>query len=517
VQPALLVPFPIVLVVLWLLYKSYLRATQDRDTWESLVMTSRDLLEVGSERIVELVVARTATIFAAESVDLLMADGADGELATWSADGADHVRRSIGDPFVLAGTFWGRAISDREPFELQRKSAPAATRAELAEAGLESCLVAPLLIQGACVGTLRIGFRGRIRFGNRERQVFAMFANNVSAALRNARLFDGMREMALHDHLTGLPNRTLLLERLELARDSGARGAGTKVGVLFMDLDRFKVVNDSLGHDVGDQLLIAAGQRIRGVLRDGDTVTRFGGDEFVVICENLRSEDEAVAVAERVTAALAEPFELSGQDVFVTVSVGVAVADGGDWLPVSLIRDADAAMYRAKDGGRDKTELFDSEMRRDIVETVTSALADHDWPADRLAVELTEGVLLEDDDALQRTLTELRELGVSIVVDDFGTGFSSLGYLHRFAVDTVKIDRSFIERLGARGSEAALVAAVVGMADALGLATIGEGVETAMQRDALAGLGCRLAQGFLFSPPVGAGELRELLGHDVIG
>jgi diguanylate cyclase (GGDEF)-like protein len=368
VQPALLVPFPIVLVVLWLLYKSYLRATQDRDTWESLVMTSRDLLEVDSERIVELVVARTATIFAAESVDLLMADGADGELATWSADGADHVRRSIGDPFVLAGTFWGRAISDREPFELQRKSAPAATRAELAEAGLESCLVAPLLIQGACVGTLRIGFRGRIRFGERERQVFAMFANNVSAALRNARLFDGMREMALHDHLTGLPNRTLLLERLELARHSGARGAGTKVGVLFMDLDRFKVVNDSLGHDVGDQLLIAAGQRIRNVVRSGDTVTRFGGDEFVVVCEHLEREQDAVEVAERITAALAEPFVLSGQDVFVTASVGVTVADGGDWLPVSLIRDADAAMYRAKDGGRAKTELYDADMRRGIVD-----------------------------------------------------------------------------------------------------------------------------------------------------
>jgi EAL domain-containing protein (putative c-di-GMP-specific phosphodiesterase class I) len=153
----------------------------------------------------------------------------------------------------------------------------------------------------------------------------------------------------------------------------------------------------------------------------------------------------------------------------------------------------------------------------DIVETVRSALADHDWPADRLAVELTEGVLLEDDDALQRTLTELHDLGVTIVVDDFGTGFSSLGYLNRFAVDTVKIDRSFVERLGVRGSEAALVAAVVGMADALGLETIGEGVETTLQRDALADLGCRLAQGFLFSPPVGPGELRELLGHRVVG
>jgi diguanylate cyclase (GGDEF)-like protein len=251
---------------------------------------------------------------------------------------------------------------------VQRATAPAASRTELDELGLESCFVAPLLIQGACVGALRIGFQGRVQFGNRERQVFAMYANNVSSALRNARLFDGMRDMALHDHLTGLPNRTLLLERLELARSRGAHEGGGMVGVLFMDLDRFKVVNDSLGHDVGDQLLIAAGQRIRSVLRDGDTVTRFGGDEFVVICEDIESEAQAVEVAERITAALAEPFVLSGQDVFVTASVGVAVAEGGDWLPVSLIRDADAAMYRAKDGGRDKTELYDAEMRRGIVD-----------------------------------------------------------------------------------------------------------------------------------------------------
>jgi EAL domain-containing protein (putative c-di-GMP-specific phosphodiesterase class I) len=115
------------------------------------------------------------------------------------------------------------------------------------------------------------------------------------------------------------------------------------------------------------------------------------------------------------------------------------------------------------------------------------------------------------------SLQAIRALGVTIALDDFGTGFSSLGYLNRFAVDTVKIDRSFVERLGVRGSEAALVAAVVGMADALGLQTIGEGVETALQRDALADLGCRLAQGFLFSPPVGPGELRELLGHNVVG
>jgi diguanylate cyclase (GGDEF)-like protein len=365
VQPALLAPFPLLLGLLGLLYRSYLKASQDRDTWEALLTASRELLEVDGDQIVPLIVERTAAIFDAEFVDLLTAHDGTGDLWTWSED--DPCRHEQGDPFVIAGTFWGRAISDREPFELQQDRAPAATRAELVSGGLASCLVAPLLVQGECAGTLRIGFRGRVRFGNRERQVFSMFANNVSAALRNAKLFDGMRDMALHDHLTGLANRTMLLDRLEAAR-SRSEVDGSKVGVLFMDLDRFKVVNDSLGHDMGDQLLIAASRRICSVLRSGDMATRFGGDEFVVLCESLEDEGQAVEVAERITDALRAPFVLSGQDVFVTASVGVAVAEGGDWLPVSLIRDADAAMYRAKDGGRARTELFDHEMRAGIVD-----------------------------------------------------------------------------------------------------------------------------------------------------
>jgi diguanylate cyclase (GGDEF)-like protein len=366
VQPALLVPFPLLLALLWLLYRSYLKATQDRDTWESLLTASRELLEVDGELLVPLVLERTAAIFAAESVDVLMVQEGTAELAVWSSD-TQQVAKTQGEPFLIAGTYWGRALSDKEPFELQEATAPAGTKAELAAGGLASCLVAPLLNHGECVGTLRIGFRGRVRFGNRERQVFAMFANNVSAALRNARLFEGMRDMALHDHLTGLPNRTLLLERLAAAHARSTED-GSKVGVLFMDLDRFKVVNDSLGHDFGDQLLVAAGKRICSVLRAGDTATRFGGDEFVVLCEGLADEAEAVEVASRITTALAEPFVLSGQDVFVTASVGVAVAEGTDWLPVSLIRDADAAMYRAKDLGRAKTELFDHAMRAGVVD-----------------------------------------------------------------------------------------------------------------------------------------------------
>ena len=366
VQPALLAPFPLLLGLLGLLYRGYRRAGQDRDTWESLLTASRELLEVdGDDGLVPQILERTALIFDAQSVDLLTVHEAAGDRWTWTHGG--DVRHDHGDAFVIAGTFWGRAISDREPFELQVDRCPATTREELEANGLTSCLVAPLLVQGECAGTLRIGFRGRVRFGNRERQVFSMYANNVSAALRNAKLFLGMRQMALHDHLTGLANRTMLLDRLAAARTRAAVD-GTRVGVLFMDLDRFKVVNDSLGHDLGDQLLIAAAKRISSALRSTDMATRFGGDEFVVLCESLHDESQAVEVADRIMEALRAPFVLSGQEVFVTASVGVAVSEGSDWLPVSLIRDADAAMYRAKDGGRAKTEVFDHEMREGVVD-----------------------------------------------------------------------------------------------------------------------------------------------------
>ena len=460
-----------------------------------------------------------------------------------------------------------------------------------------------------------------------EVSVLEVVAHVGALAIERFRVQERLAFLALHDSLTGLPNRTLLLDRLAIALGRLERHPEQTLAVLFCDLDRFKLVNDGYGHAAGDDVLMTFAERLLRVIRAGDTVARFGGDELVVLCEEVEDEEHARALAGRVEAALAEPFRVGDEDVVLTASIGVAIALSSTDRAETLLRDADAAMYRAKERGRARVEIADRSLhdravarlrvegelraalargeiiahyepivslesgeivgvealarwrhprrglldpaaflpvaedsglivqvdevvleralldaagwRRvlgrdrpllvsvnvssrnllsgDIVDVLRDALAHHDWPASQLAVELTEGVLLHDDEALQQTLAELRELGVSIVVDDFGTGFSSLGYLHHFPVDTVKIDRSFVERLGARGSEAALVAAVVGMADALGLQTIGEGVETVGQRDALADLGCRLAQGFLFSPPVGAGELQELLGHNVVG
>jgi EAL domain-containing protein (putative c-di-GMP-specific phosphodiesterase class I) len=345
-----------------------------------------------------------------------------------------------------------------------------------------------------------------------------------------------------------------------------------------------------------------------------------------MLCEEVEDEEHARALAGRVEAALAEPFAIDDGDVVLTASIGVAIARSSLDRPDVLLRDADAAMYRAKERGRARIEVADRSLhdralarlrvegelraalangelvphyeplvsletrtivgvealarwrhpRRgllepaaflpiaedsglivqvdeaiidraladaaewltvlgpdqpmlvsvnvsgrhlvsgEVVSTVRDALAAHDWAASRLAVELTEGVLIHDDAALQETLAALREIGVTIVVDDFGTGFSSLGYLHRFPVSSVKIDRSFVERLDARDSDAALVGAVIGMADALGLQTVAEGVETAAQRDLLVELGCGYGQGFLFSPPVAPSALRDLLTRNVV-
>lgn len=427
-----------------------------------------------------------------------------------------------------------------------------------------------------------------------------------------------LQHLALHDSLTGLPNRVLLLDRLSNALARIPRHGGA-VAVLFCDLDRFKLVNDSLGHALGDEVLVTFAERLRDVLRSGDTVARFGGDEFIVLCDEVDDEDHATAIAARIDAALAKPFRVGDSDVVLTASVGIAVTRSATASAENLLRDADAAMYRAKERGRARVEVFDRsihdravarlrvemELRQalargeivahyepvvelatqrivgvealarwnhptrgllppaeflpvavdsglvvaldaavlrravaevsswsrpvflsvnvstrtvvggDLVATLEDVLRDLD-PA-RLAIELTEGVLLVDDVALQGTLAAVRDLGVRIVVDDFGTGFSSLGYLHRFPVDGVKIDRSFVERLDDRSSDAALVAAVVGMADALGLETTGEGVETEGQRDALRRLGCVHAQGFLFSPPLGPMALHELLGNGIVG
>jgi diguanylate cyclase (GGDEF)-like protein len=422
-----------------------------------------------------------------------------------------------------------------------------------------------------------------------------------------------LAHQALHDALTGLPNRALLLDRLDQALAQSER-TGSAVAVLFLDLDRFKLVNDSRGHASGDQLLMRVAERLRRVVRPADTVARFGGDEFVVICQDAGVVGHAMHVADRVAEAFRAPFRLGADDMFLNVSIGIAVSDGRT-SPAELLRNADAAMYQAKELGRGRCEFFDETMRTEAAARLELQTALHwaisrqemrvhyqplvdvrtgvpvgvealvrwahptkgivgpvdfvklaeesglivpidvsvleqatlqcaGWPPgpaaalnvsvnlsihhlrhpglldhvrsvlDRsgldpssLCLELTESVLLEDVDRHMRTLLDLRALGVRLAIDDFGTGFSSLTYLKRFPVDAVKVDRSFVAGLGTDASDTAIVRSVIDLAHALSLQVVAEGVERPEQLEALQSLGCDLAQGYLFAPPLPAEEL----------
>jgi diguanylate cyclase (GGDEF)-like protein len=440
----------------------------------------------------------------------------------------------------------------------------------------------------------------------RQRELLASERETRNALERAA---DELSKVALHDPLTKLPNRSLFLDRTTHSL-AAARRTGTWTAVLFLDLDDFKRVNDAFGHATGDALLRDLAIRISCVVRPSDTVSRFGGDEFTILCPGLGSEQDAVQVAERVIAELERPFLIGGRELQAAASVGIAFSSAGGGDAEALVRDADTAMYRAKEHRRGGYEVFDDAVRARVmarlqIETalrhaldagelalayqpflaleeqrvlgfeallrwhspqlgtvapadfipvaeqsglmqrigawvlddacaqirelrllrpeldlfvavnlsarqirdphlpriVAQALDQHGLPASALALEFTEADLLENAPGVRESLDALRSLGVRLMLDDFGTGFSSLGYLKRFPVDTLKIDRSFVAGLGVDDGDRAIVAAIMGVAKALELEVIAEGVETAEQAAELTALGCMVAQGFRYAEP----------------
>jgi len=428
---------------------------------------------------------------------------------------------------------------------------------------------------------------------------------------------------ALHDPLTDLPNRRLLIERLTQALGR-ARGRRAAVAVVLLDLDNFKVINDSLGHGGGDELLRSVTPRLCAAARECDTIARLGGDEFVLVCDGVLGEEHAIELARRVERAFETPFLIGGRQHIIRSSIGVVIDDGQS-TPEGMLRDADTAMYRAKENGRGRVEVFSPVMRvravarlrteselqgaaergelrvhyqplytiadRRLVamealvrwerpdhglvapiefipvaeetgmivalgewvlasataqltewddelegadelglainvsgrqlltpgfeRVVQTALAETGLAAERLSIEVTESVLMEHTDAPVAVLSELRQLGARIVLDDFGTGYSSLSRLKDFPLDVLKIDRSFVDRLGDDPDREPIVVAIIAMARALGLEVVAEGVETKRALARLSALRCQLAQGFLLSRPIPAQQMAELLRREL--
>nr|WP_238389838.1 EAL domain-containing protein [Pseudoxanthomonas koreensis] len=540
-------------------------------------------------------------------------------------------------------------LRTREPVLADRDGIDAlARRGEVREYGIQafSWLGVPLHRDGEVVGVIAVqSYTQDIRFTSDDQRLLTFVAHNISNGLARQRAQERLRaahaelerrvaertieleaaneqlvaqigermraeqrltHQALHDTLTGLPNRAYLLDCMANAIERAQLGDGMPFAVLFLDIDRFKLVNDSIGHAAGDELLVEVAKRIVSAMRAEDVVARLGGDEFAILVHCPDGSESVRDLAPRLLAIIGRPLWVAGRELFPSASMGVAL-----WHPrynsgEELLRDADAAMYRAKNEGRDRYAIFDEAMREQAVRSLDleadlrraiisrdflpyyqpivrledGAVVGHeallrwrherhgllppaafialgeesglieqvDWqlyeqvigelarggsgyisvnvsprhfrspdfadrllgllqsadadPA-RLRVEITEVALLDDAPRTLRILNTLREHGVLAQLDDFGTGFSALSYLHRFPISGLKIDRSFVAGLDESGRQEslALVRAILALAGTLGIETVGEGIETETQRGILRELGCNCGQGFLLGRP----------------
>jgi diguanylate cyclase (GGDEF)-like protein len=323
--------------------------------------------------VLDSITQGAAELLRDDTASLRIIDEADpGRTLLLSSTGIDAAVMSALQYATLEQGLSGRAIVQRQLVIAEDYAAFPHSHPELTAHGLRSAMAAPVSRNGEIVGSLLVGSFQRRPYSPAEQEILLAFAEHASLALNDAAAVDGMRRafddavhQANHDPLTGLPNRSLVLDRLDQGLARSARTGG-RVTVLFADLDRFKVVNDSFGHSAGDGVLLGVSERLRAAVRPHDTVGRLAGDEFVVVCEDL-TDREALDVAERVAAAVSEPIMLGGRETVITASIGIAHAEPGTRAE-DMLRNSDVAMYGAKERGRSRIELFDAEMRRSMID-----------------------------------------------------------------------------------------------------------------------------------------------------
>ncbi len=506
------------------------------------------------------------------------------------------------------------------------------------QVGLKAAFGFPVLIGTEVVAVLEFFAEESLSPDEGLLRVMAHIGTQLGRVIERKRSEDRLIHGAFHDPLTNLPNRALFLERLEFVMTRAKRHKNYKFAVLFLDLDRFKVVNDSLGHMAGDQLIIETARRLTASLRRtdmiarvaddsplrppaNDIIARLGGDEFTVLLDDIGDVSDAIRVAERIQREIGTPCILAGQEIVTTASIGIAFSETGYAVVHDILRDADTAMYRAKALGKARCEVFDqamhatavarlqleAELRRalerqefrihyqpivslrngkitgfealvrwqhperglilpstfiplaeetglilfigkwvlreacrqirtwreqfpdafpltmsvnlsakefaqpDLIDHIAHILQETGATANCIRLELTESVAMDNAERTGRLLIDLKRLGVRLSIDDFGTGYSSLSYLRRFPIDTLKIDRSFVQHMDDHAENREIVRTIMMLANNLGMEVIAEGAETSGEVGHLKDLHCEFAQGFFFFKPVDSATAQTIL------
>ncbi|HMD47410.1 MAG TPA: EAL domain-containing protein [Acidimicrobiales bacterium] len=595
-------------------------------TSRALLDFSRSLSRIGTtDEVAETLAATVPAVAGCQRASVLLWDGVSRKLVFRAGAGLME-RKPVPSTEVRAfgpedTELIGQLMSSRAILVRDATTVDPFLRALMTEHGTGVCLFAPLYSADEFLGVVVAEFVGRppARVGTDHdlHERLSALVDQAVTALQNARLLEQVGHLAWHDSLTGLPNRRLLQDRVEQELERGKR-VGQNSAIFFIDLDRFKGVNDTLGHAAGDELIRQVAQRLRQTVRRQDTVARLGGDEFAILMPGLSEQAPIEQLAGQMLSDLHQPYRVGGNEVYTSASIGIAISPTHGESYDDLMSHADEAMYRSKALGRHTYQIYSGSVEdstasvhlesdlhhaverhelfvlyqpyidlttnrvvgvealvrwrhpvkgvlepvmfipraeetdlivsidawvigeacrqlrswlddgmgnlrmsvnvsnRDLlhpgfVDTVLSALSTHRISPETFEIEITERVTADKGGVMLETVEQLRRHGVRFTIDDFGTGTSSFGQIAAFPVTTIKIDRSFVQILGPDDELQTLAAAIIAMAEQLGLECVAEGVETSHQSRVLFQRGCTTAQGYFFSPPLFPGDVERLL------